>query len=117
MAAESTNRRSVWKTMVEVVCGVAIVYFVLGGHARPSSEWAIFTVFAAWIVVMNERLGAGSISEEHYSRWKMRIWLIFVIAFLASPLWLDSWWTLIVGLIMGLFWLSEMRAVKQMPRQ
>jgi len=95
--------------MAEVIAAVATAYFLLGGYAWSPVTWAFFTVVAVWIVLKEVRRQTGLESEESYQRWNDLVGLSIVIALLASPLWLDSWWPFLFGLVLGALWLDDWR--------
>lgn len=81
-----------------------------------AATWAVFTIVAGWIILMNVRYEAGLESEKSYLKWKQRVGLLMVITLLVSPLWVHSWWPFIVGLILGLGWLDDYRHTKAVLR-
>ena len=101
------------KYLPEVVAAVVVVYFLLGGHAWSPATWALFAIVGIWIVLKNVRRETGFESEEKYNRWSALIGLLVVIALVASPLWTGSWWTLLLGLVVGAFWLDDRRLEKK----
>jgi len=113
MAANHTKGRA-WPIMAEVVVGVVVVYFLLGGYAWTPAIWAVFTVMAVWIVIKNLLRDTGLNSEGEYQRYKQQIGLLMVVALLASPIWLDSWWPFVLGVVLGAVWLQDR---KQLARE
>ncbi len=109
-------KRSLWKLLAEVIAAVVLCYFLLGGSQWSPKMWAAFTIMAAWIIIMNVRYEAGLESVKSYLKWKQRVGLLMVISLLVSPLWLDSWWASIVGLILGIVWLDDYRHTKAIIR-
>ena len=105
-------RRSPWIVLIEIIVAVGVCYFLLGGSEWSPATWAVFTILAAWIIIMNVRLEAGLESEKSYLKWKQLFGLVVVVALLISPLWTGSYWTFIVGLILGLLWLDDYRHMK-----
>jgi len=51
-------------------------------------------------------------SERKYLKWKQHLGLLMVIALLISPIWIDSWWPFIVGIILGFVWIDDYRSLK-----
>ena len=109
-------RRSSWIILAEVIVAVALCYFLFEGKKWSPAAWAIFTVVAAWIIIMNVRFEAGLESEKTYLKWKQRFGLLMIVVLLVSPLWLESFWPFIFGLIMGLIWLDDYRHMKDVFR-
>lgn len=103
--------------MAEVVAAVVVCYFLLGGYAWSPVTWALFAVVAIWIVFKNLRRETGLDSEESYERWAHLIGLFIVIALLASPLWTDSWWPFLGGLVLGGFWVDDSRGLLRLRRE
>ena len=105
------------KYMAEVVAGVAFCYFLLGGYAWNPATWAVFTLVAVWIVIKNLRRETGLESEEDYDRWRNLVGLLITIALLASSLWTHSWWSSLLGLIVGWLWLDDWRYLRAVRRE
>jgi len=103
--------------MAEVGIAVVVVYFLLGGYAWSPAIWAVFTVVALWIVIKNLRREAGLESEESYGRWRLQGGFLIVASLLASPLWLDSWWPFLVGLVLATSWLNDFRHLRALRRK
>jgi hypothetical protein len=101
------------KYMAEVVAAVAVVYFLFGGYAWSPATWALFAIVGIWIILKNVRRETGLETEEDYNRWRTLIGLLIVIALLASPFWTGSWWTFLLGLVMGALWLDDWRSGKK----
>lgn len=115
----ASNRRkdSTRKYMAEVIAAVAVCYFLLGGYAWSPATWALFAVVAIWIVIKNLRLDMGLESQMSYDRWRNRLGLLLVISFLTSPLWLNSWWPFLIGLVLGAEWLGDYRYLRELHRE
>ena len=103
--------------MGEVVAAVAVAYFLFGGYAWSPVTWAFFTIVAVWIVIKELRRETGLESEEDYNWWTNLVGLFIVIALLASPLWVDSWWPFLMGLFLGWEWLGEYRYLRELRRE
>ncbi len=110
---KSSNNR-VGKLMTEIIIAIGTVYYLLGGDTWSPKMWAIFAIVSAWIIIMNIRREAGLESEKSYLKWKQTLGLLMILALLLSPLWVDSWWPLIIGIILGIFWIDEYRQTKSM---
>lgn len=95
--------------MVETILGVMLFYLFLGGSSAHPAAWAVFTVFAVWIVLMNVRRDAGLESRESYSRWQLQVGLLFVVIMFAAGLWSHSWWIIGLGVLLGIFWRGNLR--------
>jgi len=117
MAAIYTKKSSEWGLMAEVGVAVVVVYFLLGGYAWSPAIWAVFTVVAIWIVIKNMRREAGLESEDSYDRWRLKCGFLIVVSLLASPLWLDSWWPFLVGLVLAPSWLNDYRYLRELRRK
>ncbi len=100
--------------MIEIVIGVAFCYFLLGGYLWPPALWALVTIFFVWIAIKNVLREIGLESEESYERGRQWVGLLFIIILLVTPLWQETWWAFIVGLVLGAFWLSDVRAMRRM---
>ena len=105
-------KRSSWTIMAEVVAAVALCYFLLGGRHWSPAAWGAFTIVAAWIIIMNVRREAGLESEKKYLKWKQQLGLLMVITLLISPIWIDSWWPFLGGIILGFVWIDDYRSLK-----
>ena len=86
---------------------VVFIYFVLGGDTWKPLTWAIFTVMAVWIIIMNTYRDTGLITENSYWKWKGHLELLIILALLISPLWTSSRAALICGIILGIFRLKD----------
>jgi hypothetical protein len=102
--------------MAEVIIAVAVIYFILGGDNWNPKMWAVFVIVSAWIIIMNVRREVVPLTEKSYLRWKQQLGLLMILALLISPLWADSWWPFIIGIILGMFWFGEYRQMKTMLR-
>ena len=116
MAVKFT-KRTAWAMMAEIVAAIILCYFLLGGDTWSPATWAVFTIVAAWIVIMNVRREAGLESEMGYLRWKQQLGFLIVVVLLISPLWIDSWWPFVIGLILGLIWLDDYRCLRALRRK
>ena len=105
-------KRSSWTILGEVIAAVALCFLLLGGRNWSPAAWAAFMIVAAWIIIMNVRREAGLESEKNYLKWKQHLGLLMVIALLISPIWIDSWWPFIIGMILGLVWIDDYRSLK-----
>ena len=101
------TKRSSWAILAEAIAAVCLCYFLLGGREWSPATWAVFSIVAAWIIIMNVRWEAGLESEKSYLKWKQQLGLLMVIALVVSPVWADSWLPFLIGLILGLVWLKE----------
>ena len=93
--------------MIGVIMIVVFIYFVLGGDTWKPRTWAIFTVMAVWIIIMNTYRDTGLITENSYWKWKGHLELLIILALLISPLWTSSRAALICGIILGIFRLKD----------
>lgn len=92
---------------LQAVTGVAIVYFILGGHGWSTAVWAVLAVFLVWLTIMEMGRAGKLISEKSYWSWSRQIELIMIIVLLVSPLWSGSWFSFLIGIILGVFCLSD----------
>jgi len=53
-------------------------------------------------------------SEGGYERGRQWVGLLLIISLLVTPLWQESWWAFIVGLVLGAVWLSDVRKWQRM---
>jgi len=93
--------------MIEMVIGVAFCYFLLGGYSWPPALWALVTILFVWIAIKNVLRETGLESKGSYERGRQWVGLLLIISLLATPLWQESWWAFIVGLVLGAVWLSD----------
>ena len=100
--------------MIEMVIGVAFCYFLLGGYSWPRALWALVTIFFVWIAIKNVLRETGLESEGSYERGRQWVGLLLIISLLVTPLWQESWWAFIVGLVLGAVWLSDVRKWQRM---
>ncbi len=100
------SKQNVLVIMIEVIMAVVFIYF-LGGDTWKPMTWAIFTVMAVWIVVMNTYRDAGLLKESSYWKWQNRFELLIILALLFSYLWNGSLEVLICGIILGILWLQN----------
>jgi hypothetical protein len=107
--SKSQSKQNALITMIGVIMAVVFIYFVLGGDTWKPMTWAIFTVMAVWIVVMNTYRDAGLLKESSYWKWQNRVELLIILALLFSYLWNGSLEVLICGIILGIFWLQSER--------
>ena len=98
------------KKMAEVVLAVFFIYFLLGGKTWPSWVWAGMTIFTALIIIINERRGNKQISGLLHNIY---IELIITVILLVSGIWSSNWGAIIMGLIVGLISLSDLRTQRQ----
>jgi len=104
---KSKSKQKALITMIGVIMVVVFIYFVLGGDTWKPRTWAIFTVMAIWIIVMNTYRDTGLITENSYWKWKGHLELLIILALLISPLWTSSRAALICGIILGIFRLKD----------
>ena len=104
---KSKSKQNALITMIGVIMIVVFIYFVLGGDTWKPRTWAIFTVMAIWIIVMNTYRDTGLITENSYWKWKGHLELLIILALLISPLWTSSRAALICGIILGIFRLKD----------
>jgi len=96
--------------IIEVILAIVFIFFLLGGSKWSPLFWAIFTVFTIWVVVMNVRRDAGLESEIAYDRWKLQVTFLMVIGLLVASMLNVSLWLFILGLVLGAFGVSNLRA-------
>jgi len=116
MSSKGDGRRSSIGYVLEAAAAIAFIYFLLGGSRWSAAIWAAFAVVAVWIVVMNVRRDAGLETEATYSRWKLQLGFLMVLAMLAGALWHGSLWLLGLGAILGWFWTDDYRSHRSMIR-
>ena len=116
MGTKKHIKRSSWAMLAEIIAAVAVCYFLLEGRAWSPVAWAAFAIVAGWIIIMNVRLEVGLETEKSYWRWKQQIGLLMVVALLVSRLWINSWWPFIIGLILGVVWLDDLRHIRSRHR-
>ena len=104
---KSKSKQNALITMIGVIMVVVFIYFVLGGDTWKPRTWAIFTVMAIWIIVMNTYRDTSLITENSYWKWKGHLELLIILALLISPLWTSSRAALICGIILGIFRLKD----------
>ena len=104
--------RKVNSYIIEAIAAIAVIYFLLGGSKWSPALWAIFAVFAIWIVVMNVRRDAGVESVNAYERWRLQIAFLMVIGLLVASIWKGSLGLCILSLVMGAIWISDLRAYR-----
>jgi len=104
---KSKSKQNALITIIGVIMAVVFIYFVLGGDTWKPLTWAIFTVMAVWIIIMNTYRDTGLITENSYWKWKGHLELLIILALLISPLWTSSRAALICGIILGIFRLKD----------
>jgi len=102
--------------VIEATVAIVIIYFLLGGSKWSPVLWAIFTVLAIWIVVMNVRRDVGLESIKTYDRWKLQIAFLIVIGLLVVSIWKASLWLFILTLVLGAIWVNDLRAYRSINR-
>jgi chromate transport protein ChrA len=102
--------------MIEAVVAIVVIYFLLGGSKWSPVLWAIFAVLAIWIVVMNVRHDAGLESANAYERWKLQVAFLMVIGLLVASIWKSSLWLFVLSLVLGVIWVSDLRAYRSINR-
>jgi len=105
--SKSKSKQNALITIIGVIMAVVFIYFVLGGDTWKPLTWAIFTVMAVWIIIMNTYRDTGLITENSYWKWKGHLELLIILALLISPLWTSSRAALICGIILGIFRLKD----------
>ena len=103
--------------VIEGAIGILLCYFLLGGSEWSPLLWAAFAIVAIWIVVMNVRHDAGIESTSSYARWKLTLTLLIVLAALGAAIWRGSIWILIVSILLGVLWFSDLRSYKAIHGQ
>jgi hypothetical protein len=53
--------------LLAATVGVVWTYFIFGHFRVPPVFWALFAIYAAWIVMMNVLYDVGHLSEKAYS--------------------------------------------------
>lgn len=117
MSSKGDGRRSSIGYVLEAAAAIAFIYFLLGGSRWSAALWAAFAVVAVWIVVMNVRRDAGLETEAAYSRWKLQLGFLMVVAILAGALWHGSLWLLGLAAILGWFWIDDCRSYRGMNKE
>lgn len=112
-----STKRTARAYVIEATVAILLCYFLLGGSDWSPAFWAVFTVLAIWIVVMNVRRDAGVESATAYSRWKLQIALLMVLGVLGASIWRGSFWLFILSLALGGIWVSDLRAHRNIYRQ
>jgi len=102
--------------IIEAIAAIAVIYFFLGGSKWSPALWAIFAVFAIWIVVVNVRRDAGVESVNAYERWRLQIAFLMVIGLLVASIWKGSLGLCILSLVMGAIWINDLRAYRTINR-
>jgi len=102
--------------IIEAVVAIVIIYFLMGGSKWSPALWAIFTVLAIWIVVMNVRRDAGLESTTAYERWKLQVTFLMVTGLLVASIWKGSLWLFILSLVLAGIWASDLHAYRSMNR-
>lgn len=103
--------------IAEAAAAVALCYFVFGGSSWSPTVWAIFSVVAVAIAVIQVLFDAGNQSEVEHSSWKLRLGFVMVAALLVTGLWKQSWWLLGLGSLLGWFWFGDWQAHSQLVQR
>jgi len=98
--------------VTEATVAIVLCYFLLEGSDWSPALWAIFAVLAIWIVVMNVRRDAGVESAATYDRWKLQVAFLMVIGLFGASIWSSSLWLVILSLVLGAIWISDLRAYR-----
>lgn len=112
--AERRTRPKASPYVIAAASAIAFSYFLLGGSRWSPALWAIFALLAVWIVVMNVRRDAGQESARSYERWKLQVAFLMVLALLGAAIWQGSVWLLVLGLVLGAVWASDLRAYRDL---
>jgi len=103
--------------IIEAAIGIAFCYFVLGGSRWSPALWAVFALFAIWIVIMNIRRNAGIESVQAYERWHSRVGFLILIALLVASIWPGSWMLFAFTAVFGAIRLSDLRAYRRVCKR
>lgn len=114
---KKTNVQNAATYVVGAAAAIAISYFILGGSTWSPALWAIFAVLAIWIVVMNVRRDAGLESEETYVGWELLVAFLLVLSVIVASMWHNSIWLFVLGVVLGVVWLGDLRVYRSMRRQ
>lgn len=115
--AKRFTARQASSYIAESAAAVALCYFVFGGSSWSPTVWAIFSVVAVAIAVIQVLFDAGNQSEVEHSSWKLRLGFVMVTALLVTGLWKQSWWLLGLGSLLGWFWLGDWQAHSQLVQR
>jgi len=112
-----STKRTARAYVIEATVAILLCYFLLGGSDWSPALWAVFTVLAIWIVVMNVRRDAGLESAAAYDRWKLQVALLMILGVLGASIWRGSLWLFILSLALGAIWVSDLRAHRDIYRR
>ena len=102
--------------VIEGTIAILLCYFLLGGSEWSPALWAAFAVLAIWIVVMNVRRDASIESAAAYDRWKLEVALLMVLGALGASIWRGSIWLLILSIVLGAVWITDLRSYQAIHR-